>query len=228
MKRRFNISTRFQHFSPSKLADAGAFCLSRAKVIATVASLLASTALASIANPALPWPPQLNQKYPDLQLTDASGKKIQLTKYAGRVILLEPIGMSCPACQAFVGASEHGAYPGCSSQQGLPSIEATLRQNGIEPNDTRLVRIQVLLYSPEMTAPTLAQTQTWAKHFGFGKNPNEVLLFGDASYIGSAAYNLIPGFQLLDRNFVLRCDATGHRPKNDLYRELVPMIKGLL
>lgn len=28
-----------------------------------------------------------------------------------------------------------------------------------------------------------------------------------------ASYNMIPGFQLIDQNFILRSDSTGHNPK---------------
>ena len=39
---------------------------------------------------------------------------------------------------------------------------------------------------------------------------------------------MIPGFQLIDREFVLRYDGTGHRPRHDIWRELMPAIPSLL
>jgi hypothetical protein len=39
---------------------------------------------------------------------------------------------------------------------------------------------------------------------------------------------MIPGFQLIDRDFVLRYDASGHRPRHDLWRELMPAIPRLI
>lgn len=173
----------------------------------------------------LTWPPKLNSKYPDLELMSSSGKKVKLSSFAGKIILLEPIGMSCPACQAFVGAEEKGVFQGGSSQPGLPSIDTMLKQNGIAANDSRLARVQLILYSPSLSAPSLDQAKEWAKHFGFGEAKNELILIGDQSYINSASYNMIPGFQLIDKDFVLRCDATGHNPTNDLYKELLPMLK---
>lgn len=175
-----------------------------------------------------PWPPQLDSKYPDLELMSTSGKKVKLSSYTGKILLIEPIGMSCPACQAFVGADTKGGFEGGSAQTGLPSIESMLEKNGISPSDSRLVRVQLLLYSPSMGAPTLEQAQAWGKHFGFGNGANELILFGDSSFINNASYNLIPGFQLVDKDFVLRSDATGHSPKNDLYRELLPLLKSSL
>ena len=180
------------------------------------------------ANTNIAWPPQLGNKYPPIELMSVSGKKVRLADYAGKVLLIEPIGMNCPACLAFAGADERGGFQGNSPQGGLPSIESMLKREGVAPDDKRLVRVQLLLYSPSMKAPTLEEVQAWSKHFGFGTGANQLLLFGDASYINNASYNMIPGFQLVDKDFVLCCDATGHNPKNDLYRELLPMVKKLI
>lgn len=187
-----------------------------------------STASNGGAQQKLSWPPQLNSKYPDLELMSSSGKKVKLSSVAGKIILLEPIGMSCPACQAFVGAAEKGPFPGGSAQPGLPSMDSMLKQHGISPSDSRLERVQLILYSPSMGAPTLEQAKAWSKHFGFGETGHELILIGDQSYINNASYNMIPGFQLIDKDFVLRCDSTGHNPTNDLYKELLPMLKKLL
>lgn len=92
------------------------------------------------------WPPVLNNYYPDAEMQTLSGKKVKLSQYAGKVILIEPIGMSCPACQAFAGAGAKGGFSGVAPQEGLQSIDALLSQNGISPQDPRLVRIQILLY----------------------------------------------------------------------------------
>lgn len=174
------------------------------------------------------WPPQLNNYYPELELMSTSGKKVKLSAYAGKVLLIEPIGMSCPACQAFVGAGTKGGYNGVSPQPGLPSVDKLLSDNGIRASDPRLVRVQLLLYGPGMSAPSLAEAQAWARHFGFGQQGNELVLLGDSRYINNTSYNMIPGFQLVDSGFVLRSDATGHNPHDDLYRTLMPMLKQLL
>lgn len=174
------------------------------------------------------WPPVVNQIYPEVELSDLSGKKVKLSSYAGRVILLEPIGMSCPACQAFVGGNTKGGMNGVSPQAGLDNVEALLSKQGVSAADPRLVRVQLLLYGPTLNAPTLSEAQAWAKHFDFGRRSNEVLLIGDQRYINQFSYDMIPGFQLIDKNFVLRCDACGHNPKSNMYTELMPMVKKLL
>ncbi len=173
------------------------------------------------------WPPVVNQFYPELELCDLSGKRVKLSSFAGKVILLEPIGMSCPACQAFVGGDRKGGINGVAPQSGLSSVDALLAAQGVSSSDPRLVRVQLLLYGPTLNAPTLAEAQAWAKHFDFGRRNNEILLIGDQRYINQHSYNMIPGFQLIDKNFVLRCDACGHNPKSNMYTELMPMVAKL-
>ncbi len=174
------------------------------------------------------WPPVLNNYYPDIEMQSLKGAKVKMSSFAGKVILVEPIGMSCPACQAFAGGDRLGGYNGVSPQSGLSSIDSLLTAQGISPNDSRIVRVQMLLYGPGMQAPTAQEAKSWAKHFGFGQRPNEVLLIADSRYQNSASYNMIPGFQLIDKTFVLRSDSSGHSPKNDLYSHLLPTIKKIL
>jgi hypothetical protein len=103
------------------------------------------------------------------------------------------------------------------------------RYAGVSASDARLVHVQLLLYDMERAgAPTLELARRWSKHFGFGDGENEYVLVGEPYLIGRASYAMIPGYQLVDRDFVLRYDATGHRPRNDLWRELLPAVAALL
>lgn len=174
------------------------------------------------------WPPVVGRTYPEIELCDLTGKKVKLSSYAGRVILLEPIGMSCPACQAFVGGEKKGGINGVTPQGGTSSLESYLAAAGVSPTDTRVVHVQLLLYGPNMGVPTLAEAQAWAKHFDFGRRSNEVLLVGDQRYINQHSYDMIPGMQLIDKNFVLVCDATGHNPRSSLFSDLIPSVSKLL
>ncbi len=174
------------------------------------------------------WPPVVGRTYPEIELCDLTGKKVKLSSYAGRVILLEPIGMSCPACQAFVGGEKKGGINGVTPQGGTSSLESYLAAAGVSPSDTRVVHVQLLLYGPNMGVPTVAEAQAWAKHFDFGRRSNEVLLVGDQRYINQHSYDMIPGMQLIDKNFVLVCDATGHNPRSSLFSELIPSVSKLL
>lgn len=203
-----------------------------------VAQTMAAGPAQNAAKPATPaaakakypmyWPPALNTYYPDIEMMSISGKPVRLSSYAGKVILVEPIGMSCPACQAFAGGDRAGGINGVVPQTGAESADKMLTGAGITPSDPRLIRVQLLLYGPNMQAPTLAEAQAWAKHFGFGQKPNEVVLIADSRYQNNASYNMIPGYQLIDKSFVMRSDACGHNPKNALYDHLLPMLKKML
>ncbi len=177
------------------------------------------------------WPPALNNYYPDMELLDQDGRRIRLSSLRGRIIVVEPIGMSCPACQAFAGANKPGArsYANVSPQNGLKSFEEYLSDyTGTSLSSNKIVFVQLLLYSTSMQAPTLQEAQTWANTFGMKTSLNKYVLVGQPNMIGAHSYNMIPGFQLIDKNFVLRSDSTGHRPQNDLYSHFFPTLKKLL
>ncbi|MBP7876077.1 hypothetical protein KA012_03740, partial [Candidatus Woesebacteria bacterium] len=76
------------------------------------------------------WPPALNTYYPDIEMMSISGKPVRLSSYAGKVILVEPIGMSCPACQAFAGGDRAGGINGVTPQTGAESADKMLTGAG--------------------------------------------------------------------------------------------------
>jgi hypothetical protein len=94
--------------------------------------------------------------------------------------------------------------------------------------DDRLVYVQLLLYGLDMKAPTAADARAWAEHYRMDRSKNRVVLAGTSEFVNDASYAMIPGFQLVDKNFILRAESSGHRPRHDLYRELLPMIPQLL
>ncbi|MFQ5960639.1 MAG: peroxiredoxin family protein [Candidatus Methylomirabilales bacterium] len=176
------------------------------------------------------WPPRVGEPYPDLELFDQTGQKVRLSSFKGSVLLIEPVGMTCPACQAFAGAHRHGSFEGVVPQHGLPSIEELFPRytNGLSLDDDRIVLVQLLLYSMSMGAPSPDDARRWAEHFRMDRSKNFVVLAGTEGLLGPASYNMIPGFQLVDRNFILRADSTGHHPRHDLWRYLLPMVPQLL
>ena len=76
--------------------------------------------------------------------------------------------------------------------------------------------------------PNLQMARLWAKHFGIEESENMLILVGEPYLIGAASFNMIPGFQLIDADFVLRFDSSGHHPRHDLWRELLPAIPPML
>ncbi len=177
------------------------------------------------------WPPKKGQKFPDLHLFDLSGNPINISKYAGKVILIEELAMTCPACNAFSGANRNGSgggFNGVVPQPGLPDFDDYLEQQGVDPKNPNLVVVNLILYGTNMQAPSLAEARAWCQHFKMAEGGNHVVLLGDKSMVGSASYELIPGFQLVDKSFTLCCDSTGDNPKEDLWTVLVPKLRSMI
>lgn len=122
-----------------------------------------------------------------------------------------------------------GGLDGVTPQQGLGAIADHMRRfaGGLEESSPQFVRVQLLLYDARMGAPGPADAKRWAGHFRVDRAKDRLVCVAAQDLRGNAAYNLIPGFQLIDGSFTLVADSTGHAPKDDLYRMLLPML-GLL
>jgi hypothetical protein len=200
-------------------------------VKAEVVEIARDTGLAPPAprRPSVAWPPILGQPYPNLTLVDQEGRRTSLSEFKGKVILVEPVGMPCRACIAFAGGHECGPFDGVLPQPDLQSIEKYARDyGGFDLDDERIVFVQILLYAGDMSAPMRIDASRWARHFGLDRSKNRVVLVADANLRGEASRAMIPGFQLIDKNFVLRYDSTGQKPRHDLYEELLASVNELL
>ena len=176
------------------------------------------------------WPPEVGEPYPDVTLIDQEGNSIKLSSFKGSVLLIEPIGMTCAACQAFSGAHRYGALGGVTPQRGLPSIEKLFPQytNGLSLRNSHIQFIQILFYDMHMNAPTAQDVKEWTRQFRMQRSGNYLVLAAPQAFQGRSTSNMIPGFQLVDQDFILQADSTGHAPRHDLYRELLPMVRQLL
>lgn len=181
-------------------------------------------------SPGFAWPPGMNEAFPDIELVSHTGRRVSLSEFKGKIILVEPVGMTCAACNAFSGAQVVGGYQGVRPQKNLPSIEALLPQygNGVSLDDDRIVLVQLLLYDMNLKAPDPANAMHWARHYNFDTRDNVFVLVGDQRFINQASYDMIPGFFLIDQNFILRSDSTGHHPKYNLFTHLLAMVPELL
>lgn len=175
------------------------------------------------------WPPQVGQPYPDLNLVNQDGKKTKFSSFKGKVILVEPIGMNCPGCNAFAGGASKGGFAGTTPQRGLPDFRSLVSQYArVQLPNPEVVVVHLLLYDHKMGPPSSKDAKAWAEHFGLSTFSNEYVLAGGKKLQGQASYNMIPGFQLIDRDFRLLYDSSGHHPKHDLYRELLPALGRLI
>lgn len=192
-------------------------------------ALLSSAGL-GVARPNFDWPPQVGVEYPDLELYDQEGNLTRLAEFRGKIILVEPIGMPCQACQAYCGGHSRGGFHGIAAQPGLPSIkEAACTYGGFDLSDPRIVVVHLLLFNLDMQAPAVDDARAWAEHFGMKRSRNEIVLAGSPELVTQASYNMIPGLQLVDQSFKLRYDSAGRtNQRHDLYRELLPAVRSLM
>ena len=174
--------------------------------------------------------PELNKEFPDKRWINYDGQKFDFANLKGSVVLVEFIGMNCPACQAFSGAHQKGGYQGITPQGDLMSMEEYFPQysGGISLADERIFFVQILLYSMSMGPPDVNDAKMWAEHFGLDHRKNTYIIVSSESLIGSVSYNLIPGFALLDKKGVMRSLSAGHNPTQNLYTDFLPMVPKLL
>jgi peroxiredoxin len=175
------------------------------------------------------WPPTVNQRYPDLTLFNSRGQIVQLSRFRGKILLVEPIGMTCKACNAFSGGNRRGGFSGRRSQKGIKSIEEYLPTygGGIKLSHPDLILVQIIFFNLGMKSPTTSDLKAWETHFGFDRNPN-VYVLGASADMRKRSKKYIPGFYLVDSSFILRADSTGHHPTHNLYKQLIPAVKRLL
>ncbi len=177
-----------------------------------------------------PWPPVAGQPFPDLTLIHQGGGTFKISDLKGTVVVVEPVGMNCPACQGWSGAHVVGSFEDNAVQPGLVSFKKMLPHyaGGLTWPHGDIVLVQLLLYDMRMGPPGPEDARKWARHFGFDLADGEFVAVAPYDMRGRVSYAMIPGFYLLDRNLILRADATGHHPKDNLYRTLLPMIPALL
>jgi hypothetical protein len=177
------------------------------------------------------WPPRRGERYPNLTLYDHRGQLVSLASLRGKVILLEPVGMTCEACQSLSGAGKVGCFGQHPAQAGVDALEDYFPRytGGLSLSDPRIAYVQVLLYGLDLHAPSAADAKAWAHHFKFDERPNVYVLAGTPELIGPASYAMIPGFQLIDKNLVLRAWWQGETSTgDDLWTKLLPMVPQLL
>jgi hypothetical protein len=180
----------------------------------------------------LAWPPVLDQPYPPLVLLGTDDQWHAIAELKGRPVLIQVIGMNCPACNAWAGAGDDPTlgFRGVVPQTGLGALRDDLQRyaGGLALDDPRFTVVHLLLYDMALRAPSVADARAWAEHFGIDQLKNHLVLVGGERLVCPASYAMVPGFQLLDRDLVLRRDATGHQPRHDLYRDLLPELARML
>lgn len=176
------------------------------------------------------WPPSLGKPFPNIVFTDHDGRKVRISDFKGKVVLVEPVGMSCQACNAFSGGNEVGGIGDIAPQEGLGTLEEYLSTygDGVSLENDDVVLVQIILYDLDMKAPDIQDARKWVEHFGFDRNPNVHVVFSEKNLTSRASFLMVPGVQLVDKTSVVRFDSTGHRPRHNLYTQLLPGVRKYL
>ena len=161
---------------------------------------------------------------------DQDGNQWNLSRFKGKVVLVEPIGMNCPGCQSFAGAHKKGPYGNIVPQKELSDFEGYFKSytGGLSLNTEGIVLVELLLYDLKMGQPTQKDAKGWADHFGMKSRNNHFVVVPVTDMRSRVSYDLIPGYQLIDKNMILRSDSTGHNPRDNLWQTLLPMVPKIL
>ena len=172
-----------------------------------------------------PWPPQLGYHYPEILFLTANGEKKAFADFKGRPILVEYVSMKSSSSQALAGANEKGSFSSIPLNRNFQSLELYFPSYAGGINAGQIGLVQILLVNSRGGAVALADAQAWAKHFELEARGRTVLV-GTSVLLRGEASQLLGGFQLLDKNLVVRGDATGERSKT-LFSQVFPLIPRL-
>lgn len=177
------------------------------------------------------WPPRLDQPYPDLTLPDDRGNPFRLSSLKGKIILLQPVDMRNPACQALSGAHRRdiGPYGAVTPQKGLESIAEYLQSYAsVQLPHPRVYHVQVLMVNREGALPSVDEGRDWERHFQLAAGNHQLVLIGDEALFRAGWWQGAPGAQLIDQDFILRIDSTGAQPQHNLLFRLFPAVRQAL
>jgi hypothetical protein len=187
-------------------------------------------ALAQQPNEVAGWPPKVGLKFPEVALIDHTGAPFDFTNLTGKPTLVEIVAMSCAGCQAYSGGNKYGGYGGFPAQTDIQSIDEyfTRFTGGLKLDSNKINFVQIIIYNLRLEPAEPKQLEAWRQHFHFDEQANAQVLSGGAALANKASFNMIPGFLLLDKDQVVRYDATGHTPRHNLYTELLPAVRRMI
>lgn len=173
------------------------------------------------------WPPTIDAPYPDIELTNQSGVTFKLSDYKGKVIIIIPINMNNAHSQALENALFFGSYEGAPYARNVIALDEEIKKYAPElrlPHDD-LIFIHLIFHDISYGTPDIQDADAWARHFQRQKSDNHIVAIPHQRIPTYAANALVPGVQLIDRNFILRADSTGATPKTKLREVLIPMMR---
>lgn len=178
-----------------------------------------------------PWPPEMNEQYPDYALIDQEGTAFNLKELEGFVLLVDYVDMGSDVSQAQSGAAEAGVYANMEYDRFTQPIKALLRKNTdgefLLPHEN-IMQVKVLVYDEAGDQAGVNDAEKWARHFNLNKDDNVIVAVPEKDLRDELTKNMIGGYQLVDSNYFLRVDSAGPDPKHNLRMTLIPMVPKLV
>lgn len=179
-----------------------------------------------------PWPPAMNQTYPDYELVDHEGKQFKISDHQGKIVIIEMVDVFSPLSLAYSGAAQYGLFGKADSfDQYAKSIGALLAEQSEGAKSLphpEVVTIKVIINGAEGGQATVNDAEKWAEFYRLSKENNVIVAVPVKDMRGKTTDGIVPGYQLLDKEMVLRVDAAGPVPKHNLEMTLVPYLSKML
>ncbi len=180
--------------------------------------------LKSQINPNLPkpWPPKMNQKFPEFSVIDIDNNLINLYDLEAKIFVLEYVDVTSPVSQAYSNAGQYGVFGKASNTydeevQTFESIIERESRGAISFPHDDIIFLKVLIYNDAGKQATAVDAQAWAKHFQLSRENNYYVVVPEKDIRDELTDRLIPGFQVLDEYHNLRADASGSNPKHSYF-----------
>ncbi len=180
-----------------------------------------------------PWPPAMNAPFPDIPLIDTNGAEFNISDFRGKVMVVEYIDMTSPVSHSYSGAKTRGPFGGSrhSFDSSVSSFEETVSresQGTLTLPHPDLPVVKIIVYNEAGAQAKVDDALAWAGHFGFTRENNYIVCVPQKDLRDKLTDKIVPGFQLVDKEFLLRVDSAGPEPKHSLQFRLVTMIPTLL
>ena len=170
-----------------------------------------------------PWPARMNRPYPDIALFDQGGQSFSLSGLKGRVIVLEFIDVTAPVSLAQSGVQDADQYA-----QPFADILSKNTSPALALPHKDIVELKIIIYGAGGGQATRDDAQEWAMRFGLERSKNVIVAVPAKDMRDETTQSLIGGFQLLDKNMILRVDSAGKTPKHNLRLTLAPLVPKLV
>lgn len=181
---------------------------------------LTTIAEIAIGQSKVPWPPRIGAPFPRMQFLTPSLQRRSLDEFRGRVVVIEYVSMASAVTQAFAGSRDRGPFGSSALRNDFKPLESYFPEysGGIPSTDVILVQILMLDHHAQPVSTETAAA--WNKHFELEAR-GRVILIASPVLLRNQGSEVVGGFQMLDKNGVVRADATGERSKT-LFSELFP------